>query len=65
MITSLFRRLIPIVAAVLAPAPPILAQGLYPDDASYRAAFAPRCDEISEGMARRTWSPGEDTRRRA
>lgn len=35
-----------------------------PDDTAYRTAFLARCDEISEGMARRTWSPGEDTRMR-
>lgn len=60
----MLRRLILIAAASLGTTPSGFAQGLYPDDASYRTAFAARCDEISAGMARRTWSPGEDTRMR-
>jgi hypothetical protein len=40
------------------------AQGLYPDDATYRAAFEERSATIREGMARKTWQPGEDTRMR-
>lgn len=42
----------------------VFAQGLYPDDASYRTAFAARCAEVNEVMSRQTWTPGDDTRRR-
>lgn len=42
----------------------VRAQGLYPDDASYRSAFRERCAQVRETMAHRTWSPGEDTRMR-
>lgn len=40
------------------------AQGSYPTDASYRSAFEERSATIPEGMAHKTWQPGEDTRMR-
>lgn len=43
---------------------PSQAQGLYPDDASYRTAFQARCVEARETMARQTWIPGTDSRKR-
>lgn len=52
---SLVLNLFPLTAS---------AQGLYPDDASYREAFAARSAIIREGMAQKTWQPGEDTRMR-
>jgi len=44
--------------------PTASAQGLYPDDASYREAFAERSAFILEGMAQRTWEAGVDSRMR-
>ena len=43
---------------------PTRGQGLYPDDASYRSAFRARCVEARETMARQTWTPGTDSRKR-
>lgn len=43
---------------------PARAQGLYPDDASYRTAFDQRCVTIREGMAHKTWHQGMDARER-
>lgn len=44
--------------------PSVRAQGLYPDDASYRTAFQERAAYVRETMAHKTWSPGQDTRMR-
>lgn len=38
------------------------AQGLDPNDNSYRTAFLARCREAREAMAHKTWKPGDDTR---
>ncbi len=42
----------------------LFAQSLYPDEASYRAAFSQRCAETREFMAHKTWTQGEDSRMR-
>lgn len=52
---SVVLNLLPVTAS---------AQGIYPDDASYREAFAERSAIIREGMAQKTWQPGTDTRMR-
>jgi hypothetical protein len=56
-------RTLTLSALLAAPATlPARAQGLYPDDASYRTAFLTRCVEAREAMARKTWTPGSDSR---
>ncbi|MDQ5978371.1 MAG: hypothetical protein QG602_1345 [Verrucomicrobiota bacterium] len=52
------------LAAALANGTPLRAQGLYPDDAAYRAQFQARCAETRVTMARQTWQPGTDSRKR-
>ena len=54
------------VAAALVGGVPVRGQGLYPDDASYRARFRERCALIREAMARQSWqaSVDLDSRRR-
>lgn len=53
-------------AAALTGGVTVRGQGLYPDDASYRAQFRERCALTREAMARQTWEPGvdRDSRRR-
>ncbi|MFI5355804.1 MAG: hypothetical protein ACHQ4G_00570 [Opitutales bacterium] len=53
-----------ISALVLLGATVARAQRLAPDDAAYRRQFDARCATIREGMARQTWQPGTDSRKR-
>jgi hypothetical protein len=57
------RALIATLAVVLLCAP-TSAQSLYPTDESYRAAFLARCAHVRAEMARQSWRPGEDGRKR-
>ncbi len=58
-------RLVTLAAVFMLAVTPIArAQGLYPDDASYRTAFQERAAYVRETMAHKTWSPGEDKRMR-
>lgn len=68
LLLSFIMRLLPSLGLatlfLLASQLPSQAQGLYPDDASYRTAFQERCVEARETMARQTWIPGTDSRMR-
>jgi hypothetical protein len=50
------------LALLFTAAAPLRAQGLYPTDDAYRQAFLARCVEAREAMARKTWTPGYDSR---